>query len=400
MVLIAIKGLERGEAIVGVDNKIQLSIEHVLSGDVRGCDLRGKSGFSLSVKAQLPGKGITAIYGPSGCGKTTLLRCIAGLEPAEHCQLHIGAVDLTNMPAKQRQLGYVFQEHRLFPHLSVEGNLDFAFKRRFSDNGPDKQQVITWLDIETLLDRKPDQLSGGQKQRVAIARALLTAPRCLLLDEPLAGVDSKARSPILRHLETLADNLSIPMVYVSHNLDEITRLADYLMVMDQGQLVAEGPLLEMLSRLDLDLTRQENAAVVLNTKVYSHDDHYSLTHLVLGAELGGDTQLAVGQLSSKPGDTVRVRIPCRDVSITLEKPSQSSILNILPGVVSDIELVDGARAIVKTDVAGQSILARITRKSLEHLALEKGKPVYLQIKTVALLSETLVSETRAPETLG
>jgi molybdate transport system ATP-binding protein len=375
---------------VNVDNKIQLSIEHVLSGD-----LRGKSGFSLSVKAQLLGKGITAIYGPSGCGKTTLLRCIAGLEPAEHCQLHIGAVDLTNMPAKQRQLGYVFQENRLFPHLSVDGNLNFAWKRRFSDNGPSKQQVIAWLDIEILLDRKPDQLSGGQKQRVAIARALLTAPRCLLLDEPLAGVDSKARNPILRHLETLAENLSIPMVYVSHNLDEITRLADHLIIMDQGRLVADGPLLDMLSRLDLDVTRQESAAVVLNTRIVDHDDRYSLTQLALSLDSGvssgsgPDAQLSVGQLSGEPGNTVRVRIPSRDVSIALERPSQSSILNILPGIISEIELIDGARAVVKTDVAGQAILARITRKSLEHLALEKGKPVYLQIKTVALLSETL-----------
>jgi len=396
---------------MATEKNIQLSIEHVLSGDVshrdlRGLGLREKSGFSLSVKAQLPGQGITAIYGPSGCGKTTLLRCIAGLEHADHSQLIIGDDDLGALPAKQRQLGYVFQENRLFPHLSVEGNLDFAWKRRFSDNGPSKQQVIDWLDIEKLLGRQPDQLSGGQKQRVAIARALLTAPRCLLLDEPLAGVDSKARNPILQHLERLAGHLNIPMVYVSHNLDEITRLADHLIIMDQGEVVAEGPLLDMLSRLDLDLTRQENAAVVLNTEIVSHDDHYSLTQLSLGLDLNlgsrmvlsTDTQLTVGRLYGEPGDTVRVRIPSRDVSIALERPSQSSILNILPGIISDIELIDGARAVIKTNVAGQDILARITRKSMEHLQLEIGNRVYLQIKTVALLSETLGPEAAALET--
>ncbi|MBQ0713164.1 MAG: molybdenum ABC transporter ATP-binding protein [Porticoccus sp.] len=388
------------------DKKIQLAVEHsfLKKGGAQKERVQKKSAqkansqeadFTLAIKAQLPSKGITAIYGPSGCGKTTLLRCIAGLEQADHSQLHIGADDLGALPAKQRQLGYVFQEDRLFPHLSVDGNLNFAWKRRFSDNGPSKQQVIAWLDIEILLDRKPDQLSGGQKQRVAIARALLTAPRCLLLDEPLAGVDSKARNPILRHLETLAENLSIPMVYVSHNLDEITRLADHLIIMDQGRLVAEGPLLDMLSRLDLDVTRQESAAVVLNTRIVDHDDRYSLTQLALsldsGVSLGSesDAQLSVGQLSGEPGNTVRVRIPSRDVSIALERPSQSSILNILPGVISEIESIDGARVIIKTEVAGQAILARITRKSMEHLQLETGKQVYLQIKTVALLSETL-----------
>ena len=391
------------------DNKyIQLFVEH--SYTQKGSAQQGDGqdvGFSLAIKAQLPSKGITAIYGPSGCGKTTLLRCMAGLENAQHCRLNFGDDEVGGLSIKQRQLGYVFQEDRLFPHLSVEGNLDFAFKRRFSDNGPGKEQVIAWLDIKKLLGRKPNQLSGGQKQRVAIARALLTAPRCLLLDEPLAGVDSNARNPILQHLKTLADNLNIPMVYVSHNLDEITRLADHLMIMGQGQLVAEGPLLDMLSRLDLDMARQENAAVILNTKIVTHDDHYSLTQLSLGldlnlgnTELRTDTQLSVGRIPGEFGNIVRVRIPCRDVSIALERPNQSSILNVLPGVITDIELVDGARAIVKTDVLGQSILARITRKSLEHLALEKDKPVYLQIKTVALLSETLIQETLISEPLA
>ena len=369
------------------DENIQLSVEHRFTQEAE---------FSLEIKAQLPSKGITAVYGPSGCGKTTLLRCMAGLESAQYCRLNFGGHEIGALPVKPRQLGYVFQEDRLFPHLSVEGNLDFAFKRRFSDNGPGKEQVIAWLDIDTLLGRKPDQLSGGQKQRVAIARALLTAPRCLLLDEPLAGVDSKARNSILQHLKTLAGNLNIPMVYVSHNLDEITRLADHLMIMDRGQLVADGPLLDILSRLDLDVARHENAAVVLNTKIVSHDDYYSLTQLSLGldlnlsnAGLSRDAQLSVGRISGEIGNIVRVRIPCRDVSIAIEKPSQSSILNILSGVTTDIELVDGARAIVKIEVLGQPILARITRKSLEHLALEKDKPVYVQIKTVALLSETI-----------
>lgn len=361
---------------LNLNSLMDLSVKYVPSGD---------SNFSLALKVKLPSSGITAVYGPSGCGKTSLLRCIAGLAEAEHCQLSIGEHAIGDLPVTKRQLGYVFQEDRLFPHLSVEGNLDFAYKRRFSDEGPSKHEVVEWLDIEALLNRKPDQLSGGQKQRVAIARSLLTAPRCLLLDEPLAGVDSKARTPILFHLETVAANLDIPMIYVSHNLDEITRLANHLIIMDQGQLVADGPLLNMLSRLDLELAQQENAAVVLNTRIAGHDGDYSLTHLAWGDSDKGS--LIIGQLPGAIGESVRVRIPCRDVSIALEEPNQSSILNVLPGVISDIELVDGARAIVKTEVAGQSILARITRMSLECLQLEKGKAVFLQIKTVALLSE-------------
>ena len=386
--------------VVDIEKKIQLAVEHsfvqtdgVQEGSVQKGSVQ-ETDFSLAIKVKLPSKGITAIYGPSGCGKTTLLRCIAGLEQAKLSRINMGGHEIGGLPVKQRQLGYVFQENRLFPHLSVDGNLDFAHKRRFSDNGPRKRQVIDWLDINDLLDRKPDQLSGGQKQRVAIARSLLTAPRCLLLDEPLVGVDSKARNLILKHLEDLAKNLNIPMIYVSHNLDEITQLADHLVIMNGGRLVSDGPLIDMLSRLDLDVTRQENATVVLNTKIVKHDNHYGLTQLSLGVDLNlgkaglsAKNQLSVGRLYGDYGDIVRVRIPCRDVSIALERPRQSSILNILSGVITDIELVDGARAIVKTDVLGQSILARITRKSLEHLALEKGKSVYLQIKTVALLSE-------------
>ncbi len=388
---------------VDIEKKMQLVVEHsfIQKDGIKKISVQKGSAqeadFSLAIKTQLPSKGVTAIYGPSGCGKTTLLRCIVGLEQPTVSRINIGGHEIGGLPVKQRQLGYVFQENRLFPHLSVDGNLDFAHNRRFSNNGPSKRQVIDWLGIDGLLDRKPDQLSGGQKQRVAIARSLLTAPRCLLLDEPLAGVDSKARNPILKHLEDLAKNLNIPMVYVSHNLDEITRLADHLVIMNEGRLVVGGPLLDMLSRLDLDVNRQENSAVVLNTTIVKHDNYYGLTQLSLGVDLNlgnaglsAKTQLSVGRLYGEYGDVVRVRIPCRDVSIALERPRHSSILNILFGVITDIELVDGSRAIVKTEVLGQSILARITRKSLEYLVLEKGKSVYLQIKTVALLSETLV----------
>jgi molybdate transport system ATP-binding protein len=349
------------------------------------------SGFSLVINTQVPAKGVTAVYGPSGCGKTTLLRCLAGLVHADFCQFKVGGLELSHLPSVQRQLGYVFQEDRLFPHLSVIGNLNFAHKRRFSDNGPSLQQVVEWLDIAQLLKRMPSQLSGGQKQRVAIARALLTAPQCLLLDEPLAGVDSQSRHSILQHLESLADTLNIPMLYVSHNLDEITRLADHLIIMEEGRLVAAGPLLEIVSRLELGLARQEHAAVVLHANVVRHDDDYCLSQLSWGlphqVEGISGPLLTVGRLSANLGDNVRVRIPCRDVSISLEKPHQSSILNVLSGVIVGIELIDGARAMVKVDVHGQFILARITRKSLESLLLEKGQSVYLQIKTVALLSE-------------
>ena len=348
------------------------------------CAVRGS--FQLQVEAGIPSRGITAIFGHSGCGKTTLLRCLSGLQPCRG-SINISGIDIACLPPRERQMGYVFQEDRLFPHLSVQGNLDFAYQRRFNDHGPSIDQVSQWLSLGQLLQHHPEQLSGGQKKRVAIGRALLCSPRCLLLDEPLAGLDASASHEILHQLKRLSAQLAIPVLYVSHQMDEIIRIADQLLLMEQGQLIANGPLLDLLTRLDLSLSKAEQSAASLCGQVAGHEPKHGMSTL----DIGGGNTLWLTRATSAVGETLRVRIPARDVSLTLSKSADTSILNILPATISGIELVNTSRAVVKAEItgSGQCILARITQKSLQHLGLQVGKPVYLQIKSVALLSEKL-----------
>jgi molybdate transport system ATP-binding protein len=228
----------------------------------------GEQGFRLQLKCKLPDHGITAIYGPSGSGKSTLLDCIAGLrQPGDDSSIQFQGDtwhDRThNTPTWQRRIGYVFQDARLFPHLSVQQNLDYALARRRPE--PDRislDKVITWLELADLLTRAPDTLSAGQKQRVAIARALLSAPRLLLLDEPLANLDHAASQQCLGYLQRLQEELNLPMLYVSHDIEEVTQLADHLALLDQGKLVDQGSLLDLCSRLDTRLSHEEQADTV------------------------------------------------------------------------------------------------------------------------------------------
>lgn len=342
--------------------------------------------FALDVDVQLPGRGVTAVFGHSGSGKTTLLRAIAGLIRASNGYLSV-AGDVwqdgaTFRPSHQRPLGYVFQEASLFSHLSVRNNLDYGRKRvPLIERRVALDTAVELLGIGPLLDRRPDSLSGGERQRVAIARALAVSPRWLLMDEPLASLDFARKQEILPYLERLHDDLDIPVLYVSHAPDEIARIADHVLVLVQGRVVANGGLRETLARLDLAGTFAEDVGAVLEGVIAQHDDADHLTRVAVDG-----TSLYVARRPEAIGQSVRLRVHASDVSLALQKPDGTSILNVLPAVVA--ELADSPTAgqvLVKMDIDGGSLIARISARSRDQLRVTPGQRLWAQIKSVALL---------------
>jgi molybdate transport system ATP-binding protein len=344
--------------------------------------------FTLDVDLDLPGRGVCAIFGRSGSGKTTLLRCIAGLEHPVDGMIEING-DIWQqgkhfVPTYQRPLGYVFQEPSLFPHLSVAGNLDYGMRRvPASQRKVAMEHAIDLLGIGQLLGRRPDNLSGGERQRVAIARALATSPRLLLLDEPLAALDDIRKREILPYLERLHADLDIPVLYVSHSAEEISRLADHLVVMSDGRCVAAGPLGETLSRIDLPIRLGDDVGVVLSGEIAEREAQWNLARVRCA---GIDIWVRDGGQSL--GCPVRVRVLARDISIAQDLPGPSSILNILPVTVTEIGDDDHpAQVLVKLKTTGTTaLLARITRRSMHALNLVPGSTAYAQIKAVALIT--------------
>ena len=345
--------------------------------------------FVLDTPLSVPADGVTALFGESGSGKTTLLRAVAGLEANPGGYLRVGDAvwqDREQMlPVHRRAVGYVFQETSLFTHLSVRGNLEFGMRRarrtHDGDRAPGLADIVALLGIENLLSRTVERLSGGERQRVAIGRALLRNPRLLLMDEPLTGLDQQARNEILPFIETLVAELSIPVLYVSHAQDEVARLADQLVLLDQGRVEAAGPIEEMLTRPDLPLAHGERAEALIEAVVVSHDDEFALTHLDFP---GG--RFTVPKKSIPIGDPVRLRILARDVSLTLERQRDTSILNIFPATVVAICAENEAQNLVRLDAAGVPVLSQVTRKSTAALGLVPGKRVYAQAKSIALLA--------------
>jgi molybdate transport system ATP-binding protein len=347
--------------------------------------------FSLDLEVQLPGRGVTALYGQSGSGKTTCLRCIAGLERAPSGFVQINGQVWQDsdhdvfVPPHQRALGYVFQEASLFAHLSVRGNLAFGLKRIApTQRRVDMAQATELLGIGHLLDRQPHNLSGGERQRVGIARALLTSPRLLLMDEPLAALDTQRKNEILPYLQRLHDELDIPVLYVSHSQDEVARLADHIVLLEAGRALASGPIGETLARLDLPLALGDDAGVVIQGKVSGYDPHYQLLTLTLpDSPLNvrvAHTPLAVGQ-------PLRFKVQARDVSLSLTNDAQGSILNRLPAtVISELAADNAAHVLIRLEVAGTPLLARITRYSRDQLKLHPGQSLWAQIKAVAVLA--------------
>lgn len=345
-------------------------------------------GFVLGVDLQLPGRGVTALFGPSGSGKTSCLRCIAGLERNATGLLEVNGERWQDsdsrlfVPPHQRAIGYVFQDANLFAHLSVKRNLEFGMKRVTA-----RQRRVAWeqaielLGIEHLLARMPERLSGGERQRVGIARALLTSPRLLLMDEPLAALDLKRKQEILPYLERLHDELEIPLLYVSHAPDEVARLADHLVMLEEGRVMAQGGLRETLARLDLPTAFSEDAGVVIESVVAGHDPAYHLTHLTFP---GGE--VLVAQRDEAIGQRLRFRVHARDVSLALERAEGTSISNLLPARVEQVVAADTpAHVLVRLDAQGTALLARITRRSADQLGVIEGKALWAQIKAVALL---------------
>ncbi|AQH03626.1 molybdenum ABC transporter ATP-binding protein (plasmid) [Burkholderia sp. KK1] len=350
-------------------------------------------GFTLDLDLTLPGRGITAIFGHSGSGKTTLLRCLAGLARPRAGRLVVnGKIWLDTergvfLPTHKRPLGYVFQEASLFPHLSVKKNLRFGLERvRDAQRRVDLAQAAELLGIGHLLERMPAGLSGGERQRVGIARALLTSPRLLLLDEPLASLDQKRKLEILPYLERLHDELDIPVLYVSHAPEEVARLADHLVLLDGGRALASGPIADTLARLDLPLALADDASVVLEGIVDGYDGAYGLLTLTLP---GSRAKLTVVHAPAAEGKPVRVTVKARDVSLITgaHEHDRSSVLNVLPATVAGIaDDANPAQAVVRLDVDGSPLLARVTRYSLDRLGIAEGMRVWAQVKTVSLLA--------------
>lgn len=347
--------------------------------------------FKLDVDLSLPGTGITALFGPSGSGKTSCLRCIAGLARARDAVIRVNGETWQDtarkifVPPHKRSIGFVFQEASLFTHLSVAGNLAFGLER----TPPGKRRLempeaAQLLGIEHLLQRRVETLSGGERQRVGIARALLTSPELLLLDEPLSALDAKRKGEILPYLERLHGELKIPMLYVSHSQDEVARLADHLVLLEQGKVLASGPVGETLARLDLPMAMDDDAGVTIEGIATTYDDRYRLLSLTLP---GSDLSMRVAHCAIEPGRSLRIKVQARDVSLNLAADDHSSILNRLPAtVVSHVAAANGAHVMVRLDAGGSPLLARITRFSFDHLRIHPGQQVWAQIKAAAVLA--------------
>jgi molybdate transport system ATP-binding protein len=348
-----------------------------------------RRGFALDLALRLPARGVTALHGPSGCGKTTVLRALAGLERAAGRVAIDGAVwqdDATRtfVPTHRRSIGYVIQESALFPHLNVQRNLSYGLQRiAAGERRIALDQVVALLGIGPLLGRRPGTLSGGERQRVAIARALATSPRLLLMDEPLAALDAPRKAEVLPYLDRLHEELGIPIVYVSHAIDEVARLADHLVLMAGGRVRAEGPVADMLARLDLPVAHGDEAGVVLDGVVAERDAAWQLARLDVDGEgcrfWARDQGLPVGR-------RVRLRVLARDVSLARTQPSGTSIGNLLHGRVEAIaDDEHPALALVRVRIGAAPIVARLTKRSAHALELAIGMPVWAQVKTVALM---------------
>ena len=341
--------------------------------------------FMLDANFSIPDRGITVVFGPSGSGKTTLLRAIAGLEKSDDGFLKIGDSVWQKgedfLATHKRQIGYVFQDAALFDHLDVKGNLNFVIKRAIGLKEDFIESIHNLLEIKTLLNRKTTQLSGGEKQRVAIARALLTNPKILLLDEPLSALDLKRKNEILPYLDSIHNDLEIPILYVTHSQDEMSRLADHLLLIEDGNIIGSGPVNDMLTRFDMPLSHGGDAVSIIEAEVLKRDSEFNLMHLDF---LGG--QFIVPDNSFPVQTKVRIRVVARDVSLTKSKQVDTSILNIFPAMVQEIVNEGEAQVMVRLQIKETILLACITRKSSYKLRLEKGSEVFVQVKSVAILS--------------
>ncbi len=343
--------------------------------------------FTIDARISCETTGIVAFFGRSGAGKTSLVNMLAGLLRPDRGRIAVNGTTLfdssqrVDLPPERRRLGYVFQEDRLFPHMTVRANLHYGLRRvPPRERAIEPEQVVTLLGLEKSLGRRPHHLSGGEKQRVALGRALLANPRLLLMDEPLASLDQPRKDEVLPFIERLRDELKIPIVYVSHSMPEIVRLADTMVLVSDGRVEAVGTVDDLTSRLDLrPLTGRYEAGAVIQARVAGQDRDFGLTELAFA---GG--RLRVPHVRLAVGTPLRLRIRARDVALALEVPRRSSILNAIPAVVVDIGTEEGPQVDLRLDAGGATFWARITRRSLVDLGLRPGTPVTALIKAVAI----------------
>lgn len=353
---------------------------------------RTQGTFQVRCSFSSAAAGVTALFGPSGSGKTSVVNMVAGLTQPDSGRILLDDRPLVDVeghhmvPMERRRIGYVFQDGRLFPHLTVKANLHYGM-----DLTPAAQRTIKFddvvdlLGIGTLLGRRPAKLSGGEKQRVAIGRALLTSPRLLLMDEPLAALDSNRKDEVLPFIGRLPREFSIPILYVTHSMDEILRLADLLVLMDQGTSAAVGEVEDLLNRPDLrPLTGRYDPGAVIGATVHDHDPHYALTHLTCASGT-----LVVPQVDLPVGQHVRVRILARDVSLAAERPLGLSIQNVFRGIIVSLGGIDGPHQDVHLDCGGLPLMSRVTRRAAADLGIETGRTVYAMVKAVSIARESI-----------
>jgi len=347
----------------------------------------GRDGFALEVRERLELAGITALFGPSGSGKTTLLRIVSGLETRAAGTVRFGGEDWQlpgrHVPTHRRRIGYVFQDGRLFPHLDVEGNLRFGARAAAERGTRDRaairfESVVAALDLEPLLGRRPGSLSGGEQQRVAIGRALLANPRLLLMDEPMSSLDVRRKAEILPYIERLPEAFGLPVLYVTHSIDEVARLASEVVLLSAGRVVGRGEVADVLERIDLwPLTGHADAGTLVDGIV--EDASNGMASIRLERQ-----RLRVPLRAAPVGKRVRLRILARDVAIAAESPRGLSIRNVLAARILEIVPTEPVHVELLLDVDGRHMRSRITREALDELGLSIGQDVYALIKSVAL----------------
>ena len=361
--------------------------------------IRRQGTFTLRARFNVAAAGVTALFGPSGCGKTTTIQCIAGLLAPDGGRIELDGVCFydaaarAQVKAEHRGVGYVFQDARLFPHLSVRGNLHYGAQRSRRAVYASFDDLVAMLELGTLLERRPNQLSGGERQRVAIGRALLAQPRLLLLDEPLASLDAARRDEVLPYLTRLRDQLAIPMVYVSHQFDEVLRLATALVLMRAGEVLDQGTLTELSGRESLrTLAGADRVGAVIEAELLGHDES-GLLRLRVGA---GELRIPADEPWAR--GTLRLHLLARDVIIATEPAISLSVRNQIAGRIESIGREAGGSDLVAIDIgANQHVFARITPAATQALQLHPGKPVWAMIKAAAIQGHSFAAPARRRE---
>ncbi|WP_394020917.1 molybdenum ABC transporter ATP-binding protein [Xanthobacter pseudotagetidis] len=348
--------------------------------------LARSTGFTLEAHFTAPGEGVTALFGRSGSGKTTIIQVVAGSVKPDKGLVRVDGETFfdsdkgIDLPIEKRNAGYVFQDARLFPHMSVEGNLRYGERRTRRERTISFDAVVAMLGIGHLLARRPHTLSGGEKQRVAIGRALLSQPRLLLMDEPLASLDEMRKGEILPYLERLRDELKLPILYVSHSIEEVLRLSTAVAALADGKVIACGPLSDVLSRPELlPVVGRFDIGTILECTVVAHDEAFQLSTVAFA-----DGELRVPLVGSPVGAPARARIRSRDVSLSLSRPMDVSVTNRLAGTISAITRAEGPFADVEVALAHTKLHSLVTQESVQRLGLEAGTPVWAMIKAVTV----------------